>query len=93
MRRLIILAWLRSQAVHHTIRDYRQQAELIRDEALQKALLQLKNGGTAEEVMNRLAYTLTNKLIHTPSAQIRDAAANERHDLIAAAHEIFKLNK
>ena len=41
--------------------------------------------------MQRLAHTLTNKLIHTPCAQLRDAGANERHDLIAASREIFKL--
>lgn len=87
------LAWLRTESAHHTIRDYRQQAEQCRDEALQKALAQIKNGGNPEDVLTRLAFTLTNKLIHTPSAQIRDAAANERHDLIAAAHEIFKLKK
>jgi glutamyl-tRNA reductase len=87
------LAWLRAQTVQTTIRDYRLQAEQTRDEALQKALVLLKNGSTPEEALTRLAYGLTNKLIHTPSAQIRDAAANERHDVIAAAHEIFKLNK
>ena len=87
------LAWLRTQSVQTTIRDYRLQAEQTRDESLQKAFALLKNGSTPEEALTRLAYGLTNKLIHTPSAQIRDAAANERHDVIAAAHEIFKLNK
>lgn len=87
------LSWLRAQNAHHTIRDYRMQAERMRDEALQKALAQLKNGNEPEDVLHRLAHNITNKLIHTPSSQIRDAAANERHDLIAAAHEIFKLNK
>lgn len=87
------LAWLRAQNAQATIRDYRLQAEQTRDEVLQKALTQLKAGSMPEEVLQRLAYNLTNKLIHTPSAQIRDAAANERHDVLAAAHEIFKLNK
>jgi glutamyl-tRNA reductase len=87
------LAWLRSQGVQSTIREYRIQAEKSRDEALQKALAMLKSGNPPEEVLNRLAYTLTNKLIHTPSVQIKDAAENERHDLIAAAREIFKLTK
>jgi len=87
------LAWLRAQSAQKVIRDYRLQAEQTRDEALQKAIGLLKNGGSPEEVLTRLAYVLTNKLIHTPSTQIRDAAANERHDVIAAAHEIFKLNK
>ncbi|MGZ5050635.1 MAG: glutamyl-tRNA reductase [Methylobacter sp.] len=86
------LAWLRAQGAQSTIQDYRQQAEQSRDEALQKALGLLKNGVPAEQVLDRLAHNLTNKLIHTPSAQIRAAAENERHDLIAAAREIFKLS-
>lgn len=85
------LAWLRSQGAQETIRDFRLQAELTRDEVLQKALTQLSNGVPSEEVLQRLAHTLTNKLIHTPCAQLRDAGANERHDLIAASREIFKL--
>lgn len=84
-------AWLRAQGAQTTIQDYRQQAELARDEALQKALQLLKNGVSPEDALNRLANTLTNKLIHTPSTQIRAAAENERHDLITAAREIFKL--
>jgi len=85
------LIWLRSQGAQETIRDYRIQAQLTRDEALQKAIAQLNNGAPAEEVLQRLAHTLTNKLIHTPCVQLRDAGANERHDLIAASREIFKL--
>jgi glutamyl-tRNA reductase len=74
------------------IKDFRHQAELTRNETLNKALAQLHNGQNPEQVLERLAHTLTNKLIHTPSTQIREAGANERHDLIAAAKEIFKLN-
>jgi glutamyl-tRNA reductase len=85
------LDWLRSQGAQATIKDYRQQAELTRDDMLQKALAQLNNGVSAEETLRRLAHTLTNKLIHTPSIQIREAGINERHDLIAAARELFKL--
>jgi glutamyl-tRNA reductase len=85
------LAWLRSQGAQETIRDYRFQAEMTRDEVLQKALTQLSSGAAPDEVLQRLAHTLTNKLIHTPCTQLREAGANERHDLIAASREIFKL--
>ncbi len=85
------LAWLRSQGAQSTIRDYRAKAELTREETLQKALTQLNNGVAPEQVLTRLAHTLTNKLTHTPSAQLRQAGATERHDLIAAARELFKL--
>jgi glutamyl-tRNA reductase len=87
------LTWLRAQGAQSTIQDYRHQAEQSRDDALQKALALLKNGVPPEEALNRLAHSLTNRLIHTPSTQIRAAAENERHDLITAAREIFKLTK
>lgn len=85
------LSWMRSQGAQSVIKDYRLQAELTRDQALSNALSQLNKGRNAEDVLNLLAHTLTNKLIHTPSTQIREAGENERHDLVAAAREIFKL--
>jgi len=85
------LAWLRSQGAQETIRDFRFQAEQTRDEVLAKAISQLQGGASPEEVLQRLAHSLTNKLIHTPCAQLREAGSNERHDLIAASREIFKL--
>lgn len=85
------LAWLRAQGAQTLIKDYRSQAEIVRDEALQKAIASLNNGVPAEIALQRLAHTLTNKLIHTPSSQLRIAAENERHDLLSAALEIFQL--
>lgn len=85
------LAWLRAQGASATIRDFRGQAEAIRNEALGKALTSLRRGASPEEALNFLAHTLTNKLIHTPSTQIKQAGINERHDLIAAARELFIL--
>ncbi len=86
------LTWLRAQNAQSLIKDYRSQAEVVRDDALQKALASFNNGISAEVALQRLAHTLTNKLIHTPSTQLRVAAENERHDLLAAALEIFQLN-
>ncbi len=86
------LTWLRAQGAQKLIKDYRMQAEMFRDNELQKALMSLGNGTSAEIALQRLAHKLTNKLIHTPSTQIRVAAENERHDLLAAALEIFQLN-
>jgi len=86
------LAWMRAQSAQTIIRDYRFQSEQTRDEVLKTALASLQSGINPEEVMNRLAHSLTNKLIHTPTSQIRIAAETERHDLITAAREILKLN-
>ncbi|MCX7087583.1 MAG: glutamyl-tRNA reductase [Methylococcales bacterium] len=86
------LAWLRSEGAQNTIADYRMQAEESRDEALEKALSALQKGADPEQILTKLAHTLTNKIIHTPCAQLRAAGNNDRHDIIIAAREIFKLN-
>lgn len=87
------LNWLRSEGAQNTIADYRTQAEAARDEVLQKALATLQNGADPAELLTKLAYTLTNKIIHTPCAQMRAAGNNDRHELIVAAREIFNLNE
>jgi len=85
------LNWLRAQGATRTIRDLRTHAQLIRDEALEKARQSLKSGRSPEEALDLLAHLLTNKLTHTPSTQLKQAGINERHDLIAAARELYQL--
>jgi glutamyl-tRNA reductase len=85
------LGWLRSQGAQTTIKDYRLQAYTLREQVLRKSLAQLDKGLAPEAVLTHLAHQLTNKLLHTPSVQIREAGINERPDLIAAARELFKL--
>lgn len=85
------LAWLRSENAILTIQSLRVQAESSRDEALEKALSALKLGKDPEQVLRTLAHQLTNKLLHTPTDQIRQAGRNERHDILEAAQELFNL--
>ncbi len=87
------LSWLRSQGAQSTITDFRHQAEQTREEVLNNARIALKRGVNPEQVIEQLAHLLTNKLLHTPSIQIRQAGINDRHDLIAAARELYKLTK
>jgi len=86
------LGWLRTQGTLSTIRDYREQAEAIKDQVLSKALASLSKGTSPEQVLNLLAHSLTNKLIHTPTTQIKQAGINEQHDMIALARELFQLD-
>lgn len=85
------LGWLRAQGATSTIRDFRSHAETIRAEALHRAKQALRCGKSPEEALDLLANLLTNKLIHIPSVQIKQASIHERHDLIAAARELFQL--
>lgn len=83
--------WVQSLGAVSTIRAVREMAETNRDEELQVALLQIANGKDPEEVMRRFAHRLTNKLIHQPSAQLKQAGYEGRDDLFKAAVKLFNL--
>lgn len=70
------MAWLRAQSVSETIREYRGQAEQVRDELTAKALAALQQGADAQTVLQELSWKLTNRLIHAPTKSIQQAARN-----------------
>jgi len=71
---------------------YREKSELIRDEVLSNAKKQLSNGKPVEDVLNNVVRQLTNKLIHKPCIQIKQAGMDGRTELVDAAIELFDLN-
>ncbi len=85
------LAWMRSLDAVSLIQDYRRQASAVRDEVLNKALRMIEAGKPPEEALGFLAKTLTNKLLHTPSTQLREACSNGQHELLEAANALFQL--
>jgi glutamyl-tRNA reductase len=87
------LGWLRSLDAVELIQDFRAYAERLRDEVIQKAVQQLNKGKSPEEVLQFMGHTLTNKLLHTPSAQLRQAGFNGQIELLEAANTLFQLKK
>lgn len=78
-------AWSRDQQVRQigpTIAQYRQQAEALRQQALDRALHSLAQGHPPEQVLQRLSQSLTARLIHAPSQLIRQAASAEPADIL-----------
>ncbi|MBS7326144.1 MAG: glutamyl-tRNA reductase [Thiopseudomonas sp.] len=80
---------LRELEAVDVLRAYRQQSEALRYEELQKAQRALAAGGEPEQVLVQLARGLTNKLLHTPSVQLKRLSADGRHDALAVAQELF----
>ncbi|ADC63302.1 glutamyl-tRNA reductase [Allochromatium vinosum] len=85
------MAWLRSLDAAGLIQDYRQRSEELRDEVLARARRQLDAGKPPAEVLNFLAHTLTNKLLHAPSSRLRQAARDGDAVILDAANELFQL--
>lgn len=87
------MSWLRSLSAVDTIRQYRQNAESLRDQTLDHALRQLQAGREADFVIHELARQLTNKLMHGPCARLKQAGYDDEAELLQAARELFNLNK
>jgi glutamyl-tRNA reductase len=65
---------LRALDAGPAIRALRQQADAIRTQTLQQARRMLLSGKSADEVMEYLANTLTNRLLHSPTQALRQAS-------------------
>ncbi len=72
----------RVDTVRPYLRAYREQAENISHDVLQKGLKQLAKGQSAEEVLEQVTKQLTNKLIHAPSSGLRNAGEKGNTELV-----------
>lgn len=77
--------------VSHTISAYRGVIEDICRAELLKAKHQLGKGIDPEQVLETFAYTFTNKLLHTPSVQLRQAGVEGRFELLRIAKQLFAI--
>ncbi len=87
------MGWIQSLGAVDTIRAFRNRAIQTRDAVLERAEQMLASGRPPEEVLQFLSHTLTNKLMHHPSANLRRAAFDGRGELIRAARELFDLDR
>ncbi|MEO7323830.1 MAG: glutamyl-tRNA reductase [Dokdonella sp.] len=83
------MGWWRALDAHNPVIDLRRVAESNRDEILAKAQALLARGKSPEEALAFLANTLTNKLLHAPSANLRAAALRGDAELLHAAQRLF----
>jgi len=71
------------------LKRLRAHGDAARSEALAKARQQLAAGETPERVLEFLAHTLTNRLLHAPTVALREAAQSADGDLARAAERLF----
>jgi glutamyl-tRNA reductase len=84
---------LRTRDAAPMIRRLRADADRTRQQTLDQAQQMLAHGKNHEDVLNFLANTLTNRLIHAPSQRLRDAAETGDNDILDAIAQIYKLDQ
>lgn len=87
------MAWRRALTVKNPALDMRLHAETYRDEVLGKARAMIAHGKSPDEALAFLANTLTNKLLHHPSARLREATLSGDLDLLHAAGRLYGLGE
>lgn len=80
---------LAASAHHGSLKRLRAHGESARDDALAKAQQLLAGGHDPADVLQRLAHTLTNRLMHAPTTALREAALSGDIDLVRAAERLF----
>jgi glutamyl-tRNA reductase len=76
-----------------SVKEYRAMAEALREREVQRALRLLARGDDPAAVVAALARAITNKLIHAPTAGLKQASADGRQDVLAHARQLLGLER
>ncbi len=83
--------WLETRASAPLVKRLREQADTTRAEELQRALKALEQGKPAAEVIEALSRSLTNKLMHPPTAALTQAGADDQAGATRLIQTLYKL--
>ncbi|KTC74298.1 glutamyl tRNA reductase [Legionella birminghamensis] len=83
------IRWHRSLRAKDIICSYRNQMESLAQQELERAMLNLSSGQNQKQVLETFCNRMLNKLIHQPTIGLRQAAWDNRQDLLDLAKYLF----
>ena len=89
----LYLEEVRSLGAVDAVKEYRNMAEQLRERELQRAQRALARGEDPQEILAQLARAITNKLIHEPTAGLKQASVDGRQDIINSGRKLLGLEK
>jgi glutamyl-tRNA reductase len=75
------------------VKDYRRKAENLRQQELERAMRSLARGEDPAKILTQLSRGLTNKLIHAPTAGLKQVSAEGREDQLATARRLLDIEE
>lgn len=84
--------WYTQQDALQLIRLFREQVGAMRDQEVEKATRLLQQGIDPQLVLQRLAHAVTNKLLHEPSVQMRQACLQGKVEFLQTVKDLFALD-
>lgn len=83
------MRWLYGLRAARSLENIRKRSHAHELELVQKAQKRLEAGHDPAEVLAQLASTLTNRILHQPSLNMRQAAEQQDYTMLHAAERIF----
>jgi glutamyl-tRNA reductase len=83
----------RSLGAVDLVKAYRQSAERVREQELQRALACLERGDDPVTVLTQLSRGITNKLIHAPTAGLKKASSEGRQEALLQAQALLGIER
>ena len=87
----LFMVKLQALGAKDVIRAYRNKVEIIKNDVLERSLNQLQSGQDPEAVLQQLAHTLSNKIMHAPTSGMREAAELGNTQVMDAARTLLDL--
>jgi glutamyl-tRNA reductase len=85
--------WLKTHQSADEIRLLRDNAEAIKQQCIERVLAQYQQDHDAEKALQRLANTLTNKMLHGPTIEMRKALESDDQATIQFLHSLISPDK
>jgi glutamyl-tRNA reductase len=84
------MRWLYGIRAGRTLKRIREQSHRFETDLTDRALKRLNAGHDPGQVLQQMASTLTNKILHAPSTRLREAAEDRDYEVLRAADRIFR---
>lgn len=84
------MKWLYGMRASRTLKRMRDGAQDLQHTEIDRALKRLQAGHSPDEVLEHMASRLTNKILHSPSIKLRQAAENQQYEVLRAADVLFR---
>jgi len=84
------MRWLYGIRAGRTLKRIREHSHEFERDLTERALRRLQAGQEPAQVLQQMAATLTNKILHLPSKRLREAAELRDYEVLKAADRIFR---
>jgi glutamyl-tRNA reductase len=84
------MRWIYGIRAARSLKRIRKQSHDHENDVMHKALRRLHAGHDPAEVLQQMASTLTNKILHIPSQRLRQAAEQQNYEVLQAVDQLFK---